>query len=54
MKLYKIVYPLSQIEQDLILRENMNKYNGYFLIEPIVTRANMKSTIDSNNIGRRI
>ena len=54
MKLYKIVYPLSQIEQDLILRENMNKYNGYFLIEPIVTRANMKSTIDCNNIGRRI
>ena len=54
MKLYKIVYPLSQIEQDLILRENLHRYNGYFLLEPIITRCNMKSTIDSVNIGQRI
>lgn len=52
-KLYNIVYPLSDIEQDLTLRKNMHKYNAYFLLEPIITRCKMKSTINENNIGHR-
>jgi GR25 family glycosyltransferase involved in LPS biosynthesis len=47
-KLLKIAYPLSNIEQDLTLRQNLDKYNAYFLREPIVFHEKFKSCINMN------
>lgn len=48
-KLYDIVYPLSNLEQDLTLRTNLDKYNAYFLINPLVLHENFSSCIAFNN-----
>lgn len=48
-KLLRIAYPLTNIEQDLTLRQNLDKYNAYFLIEPIVFHEKFKSCINMNN-----
>ena len=48
-KLLKIAYPLLNIEQDMTLRQNQDKYNAYFLIEPIVFHEKFKSYINMNN-----
>lgn len=48
-KLLKLSYPLLNIEQDMTLRQNQDKYNAYFLIEPIVFHENFKSCINMNN-----
>ena len=48
-KLLSIAYPLLNIEQDITLRQNLDKYNAYFLIEPIVFHENFKSCINMNN-----
>jgi GR25 family glycosyltransferase involved in LPS biosynthesis len=52
-KLCNIIYPLKELEQDLTLRQNMDKFNAYFLINPIVTRNNFKSCISMNNMNNR-
>lgn len=52
-KLLNIVYPLTNIEQDLTLRQNLDKYNAYFLIKPIVFHENFKSCISMNNNNHR-
>ena len=55
-KIADIIYPLSNTEQDIPLRNNMDQFNAYFLLMPLVKvdMQKFKSCINESNNGKRL